>query len=295
MCDLNEYLERRNSILRFLEEDIGSGDITSSSIVPTNKIISAVILCNDLNEAVTCGLHDAEVVFELCNCEAHPLMIDGSIVRKGDAVMQIRGDARSVLKAERTALNLIMRMSGIATLTRRFVNLVERYNPKVRITGTRKTAPGLRYFDKKAIKTGGGYPHRMRLDEMVMIKDNHLAVTDSIEYSIRTAKSKVGSAVRIECEVRNTEEAILAAKAGANVIMFDNFIPSEAESGIKAIREFGKFNDIEIELSGGITLNNIIDYVKAQPDLISVGQLTHSPNAVDYSLEIVKSVERQEL
>jgi nicotinate-nucleotide pyrophosphorylase (carboxylating) len=295
MCDLNEYLERRNSILRFLEEDIGSGDITSSSIVPTNKIISAVILCNDLNEAVTCGLHDAEVVFELCNCEAHPLMNDGSIVRKGDAVMQIRGDARSVLKAERTALNLIMRMSGIATLTRRFVNLVERCNPKVRITGTRKTAPGLRYFDKKAIKTGGGYPHRMRLDEMVMIKDNHLAVTDSIEYSIRTAKSKVGSAVRIECEVRNTEEAILAAKAGANVIMFDNFIPSEAESGIKAIREFGKFNDIEIELSGGITLSNIVDYAKAQPDLISVGQLTHSPAAVDYSLEIVKTFERQEL
>ena len=287
MFGLTEYLERRNLIVRFLEEDIGSGDITSSSIVPTNKIISAVILCNDLAEAVTCGLHDAQVVFEVCNCEANPLMNDGSIVTKGDVVMQIRGEARSVLKAERTALNLIMRMSGIATLTRRFVNLVERYNPKVRITGTRKTAPGLRYFDKKAIKAGGGYPHRMRLDEMVMIKDNHLAVTDSIEYSIQTAKSKVGSAVRIECEVRNTEDAVLAAKAGANVIMFDNFTPSEAESGIKAIRGFRSFNDIEIELSGGITLSNVVDYIKAQPDLISVGQLTHSPTAVDYSLEVV--------
>jgi nicotinate-nucleotide pyrophosphorylase (carboxylating) len=295
MCGLIEYLERRNSIVRFLEEDIGSGDITSSSIVPSNKIISAVILCNDFNETITCGLHDGQIVFDVCNCWANPLMNDGSNVKKGDVVMQIRGEARSVLKAERTALNLIMRMSGIATLTRRFVNLVEEYNPKVKIAGTRKTAPGLRAFDKKAIATGGGFPHRMRLDEMVMIKDNHLAVTDSIEYSIRTARTKLGSAVRIECEVRNTEEAILAAKAGANVIMFDNFIPSEAESGIKAIREFGKFNDIEIELSGGITLNNVIDYVKAQPDLISVGQLTHSPNAVDYSLEIVKSVERQEL
>jgi nicotinate-nucleotide pyrophosphorylase (carboxylating) len=295
MSGLTEYLKRRESIVRFLEEDIGSGDITSSSIVPTNKIISAVILCNDLNETVTCGLHDAEIVFEVCNCEANPLMNDGSIVKKGDVVMQIRGEARSVLKAERTALNLIMRMSGIATLTRRFVNLVGRYNPKVKITGTRKTAPGLRYFDKKAIKTGGGYPHRMRLDEMVMIKDNHLVVTDSIEYSIRSAKSKVGSAVRIECEVRSIEEAVRAAKAGANVIMFDNFTPSEAESGIKAIREFGTFKDIEIELSGGITLSNVVDYAKAQPDLISVGQLTHSPAAVDYSLEVVKTFERQEL
>jgi nicotinate-nucleotide pyrophosphorylase (carboxylating) len=295
MVGLTEYLERRNLIERFLEEDIGSGDITSSSIVPTNKIISAIIRCNALNESVTCGLNDAQVVFDVCNCEANPLMNDGSIVTKGDVVMQIRGEARSVLMAERTALNLIMRMSGIASLTRRFVNLVEGYNPKVRITGTRKTAPGLRYFDKKAIKAGGGYPHRMRLDEMVIIKDNHLVVTDSIEYSIRTAKSKVGSAVRIECEVRNTEEAILAAKSGANVIMFDNFTPSEAESGIKAIREFGRFNDIEIELSGGITLSNVVDYTKAQPDLISVGQLTHSPAAVDYSLEVVKTFEQQEL
>ena len=295
MCGLAEYLERRNSIVRFLEEDIGSGDITSSSIVPSNKIISAVILCNDLNETITCGLRDAQIVFDVCNCWANPLMNDGSNVKKGDVVMQIRGEARSVLKAERTALNLIMRMSGIATLTRRFVNLVERYNPKVRIAGTRKTAPGLRAFDKKAIATGGGYPHRMRLDEMVMIKDNHLAVTDSIEYSIRTARTKLGSAVRIECEVRNTEEAIRAAKAGANVIMLDNFTPSEAESCAKAIREFGTFDDIEIELSGGITLSNVVDYVKAQPDLISVGQLTHSPTAVDYSLEIVKTFDRQEL
>jgi len=295
MVGLTEYLERRNLIERFLEEDIGSGDLTSSSIVPTNKIISAIILCNDLNESVTCGLNDAQVVFDVCNCEANPLMNDGSIVTKGDVVMQIRGEARAVLMAERTALNLIMRMSGIASLTRKFVNLVKGYNPKVRITGTRKTAPGLRYFDKRAIKAGGGYPHRLRLDEMVIIKDNHLAVTDSIEYSIRTAKSKVGSAVRIECEVRNTEEAILAAKSGANVIMFDNFTPSEAESGIKAIREYGRFNDIEIELSGGITLSNVVDYTKARPDLISVGQLTHSPAAVDYSLEIVKTFEQPKL
>ena len=290
MYGLADYLEKRSSIIRFLEEDIGVGDITTNSIIPADKIVSAVIRCNDSNETITCGLQEAQIVFDVCNCIAILFINDGSKVKKDDIVMRIRGGARSMLKAERTALNLIMRMSGIATLTRSFVNLVEKYYPKVKITGTRKTAPGLRFFDKKAITIGGGYPHRMRLDDMVLIKDNHLAISDSIEKSIRMAKANLGSAVRIECEVKNTEEAMRAAKAGANVIMFDNFTPSEAEIGVKAIRELEAFDDIEIELSGGITLDNIINYVKAQPDLISVGHLTHSPTAVDYSLEIVNNI-----
>ena len=290
MYGLADYLEKRSSIIRFLEEDIGVGDITTNSIIPADKIVNAVIRCNDSNETITCGLQEAQIVFDVCNCIAILFINDGSKVKKDDIVMRIRGGARSVLKAERTALNLIMRMSGIATLTRSFVNLVEKYYPKVKITGTRKTAPGLRFFDKKAITIGGGYPHRMRLDDMVLIKDNHLAISDSIEKSIRMAKANLGSAVRIECEVKNTEEAMRAAKAGANVIMFDNFTPSEAEIGVKAIRELEAFDDIEIELSGGITLDNIINYVKAQPDLISVGHLTHSPTAVDYSLEIVNNI-----
>ena len=290
MYGLADYLEKRSSIIRFLEEDIGVGDITTNSIIPADKIVNAVIRCNDSNETITCGLQEAQIVFDVCNCIAILFINDGSKVKKDDIVMRIRGGARSVLKAERTALNLIMRMSGIATLTRSFVNLVEKYYPKVKITGTRKTAPGLRFFDKKAITIGGGYPHRMRLDDMVLIKDNHLAISDSIEKSIRMAKANLGSAVRIECEVKNTEEAMRAAKAGANAIMFDNFTPSEAEIGVKAIRELEAFDDIEIELSGGITLDNIINYVKAQPDLISVGHLTHSPTAVDYSLEIVNNI-----
>lgn len=290
MCGLVDYLDRRSSIVRFLEEDIGAGDITTNSIIPADKIVDAVIRCNESNEIVTCGLHEAQIVFDVCNCRAILFINDGSRAKKDDIVMHIRGGARSVLKAERTALNLIMRMSGIATLTRSFVTRVEKYNPKVRITGTRKTAPGLRFFDKKAITIGGGYPHRMRLDDMVLIKDNHLAISDSIKKTIQLAKANLGSAVRIECEVKNTEEAIRAAKAGANVIMFDNFTPSEAEIGVKAIRGLEAFDDIEIELSGGITLDNIIEYVKAQPDLISVGQLTHSPAAVNYSLEIVNNI-----
>ena len=142
MYGLADYLEKRSSIIRFLEEDIGVGDITTNSIIPADKIVNAVIRCNDSNETITCGLQEAQIVFDVCNCIAILFINDGSKVKKDDIVMRIRGGARSMLKAERTALNLIMRMSGIATLTRSFVNLVEKYYPKVKITGTRKTAPG---------------------------------------------------------------------------------------------------------------------------------------------------------
>ena len=286
MCAFSSYLDRRKSILSFLQEDIGTGDITSASVLPQHRAVYATVLCTGSNESITCGLEEAQTVFDICGCSTELVMRDGSLVRKGDVVMNVRGEARSVLKAERTALNLVMRMSGIATITRAFVTLVQQSDPGVKIAGTRKTAPGLRYFDKKAITIGGGYSHRMRLDDMVLIKDNHLEVAESIERTVQAAKDKVGAGVKIECEVKNTEEAIRAANAGADVIMLDNFSSSEAESAVRAIRELG--TPVEIELSGGINLGNVIDYVKAKPNIISIGYLTHSSAAIDYSLAIVK-------
>jgi nicotinate-nucleotide pyrophosphorylase (carboxylating) len=286
MCAFSSYLDRRKSILSFLQEDIGTGDITSASVLPQHRAVYATVLCTGSNESITCGLEEAQTVFDICGCSTELVMRDGSLVRKGDVVMKVRGEARSVLKAERTALNLVMRMSGIATNTRAFVTLVQQSDPEVKIAGTRKTAPGLRYFDKKAITVGGGYSHRMRLDDMVLIKDNHLEVAESIERTIQVAKDKVGASVKIECEVKNTKEAIRAANAGVDVIMLDNFSPSEAESAVRAIRELG--TPVEIELSGGINLGNVIDYVKAKPNIISIGYLTHSSSAIDYSLAIVK-------
>jgi nicotinate-nucleotide pyrophosphorylase (carboxylating) len=286
MCAFSSYLDRRKSILSFLQEDIGTGDITSASVLPQHRAVYATVLCTGSNESLTCGLEEAQTVFDICGCSTELVMRDGSLVRKGDVVMNVQGEARSVLKAERTALNLVMRMSGIATITRAFVTLVQQSDPEVKIAGTRKTAPGLRYFDKKAITIGGGYSHRMRLDDMVLIKDNHLEVAESIERTVQAAKDKVGAGVKIECEVKNTEEAIRAANAGADVIMLDNFSPPEAESAVRAIRELG--TPVEIELSGGINLGNVIDYIKAKPNIISIGYLTHSSAAIDYSLAIVK-------
>jgi len=286
MCAFSDYLDRRKSILSFLQEDIGTGDITSASVLPQHRAVYARVLCTGSNESITCGLEEAQTVFDICGCSTELVMRDGSLVRKGDVVMNVRGEARSVLKAERTALNLVMRMSGIATITRAFVTLVQQSDPEVKIAGTRKTAPGLRYFDKKAITIGGGYSHRMRLDDMILIKDNHLEMAESIERTVQVAKAKVGASVKIECEVKNTEEAIRAANAGADVVMLDNFSPSEAESAVRAIRELG--TAVEIELSGGINLGNVADYVKAKPNIISIGYLTHSSAAIDYSLDIGK-------
>lgn len=284
---LSSYLDVRRSILNFLQEDVGTGDITTNNVIPNQTVVHAIVACTGPRSSITCGLEEAKTVFEMCGCDAQPATREGSAVRKGDIVMNIVGEARSVLKAERTALNLIMRMSGIATITREFVNLAHKYYPEVKIAGTRKTAPGLRYFDKKAISIGGGYSHRMRLDDMVLIKDNHLAAAESIERTIRTAKDNVGSAIRIECEVKSIEEAVRAAKAGADVVMLDNFSPSEAERGVRAIRELHPCDEVEIELSGGINLGNVIDYAKAKPNIISVGYLTHSSKAIDYSLSIL--------
>jgi nicotinate-nucleotide pyrophosphorylase (carboxylating) len=290
MYSFNSFLDIRKTIINFLEEDVGTGDITSNSIVPPDITMQAAIVCNSLKESVVCGLEEASIVFDICKCKYKIIIKDGSWVKRGNIVMKITGKARSILKAERTALNLIMRMSGIATTTRKFVDHAEKYDHPVNIASTRKTAPGLRFFDKKAVTAGGGHSHRFRLDDMVLIKDNHLSLTSSIERSIQLAKAKVGSSMKIECEVKNMHEAMEAINAGANIIMLDNFSPSEVAETIKVITEIGVRNNVQIEVSGGIDLDNLREYVEAKPDIISVGYLTHSSQAVDYSLQVVKTI-----
>ena len=201
------------------------------------------------------------------------------------AVQRIYGDAKSILKAERTALNLIMRMSGIATTTRKFVNIVESISKNISIASTRKTAPGLRFFDKRAVKIGGGFVHRLSLDQHVLIKDNHLAISGSVKEAIKHAKMKSFNR-KIECEVWNTESALEAISAGADIIMLDNFSAPEVSDTISTINKRGLRNSCMIEVSGGIDLKNVREYALSHPDIISVGSLTHSVKAVDFSLEI---------
>jgi nicotinate-nucleotide pyrophosphorylase (carboxylating) len=283
MDDLQTFLNVREILANFLQEDVGAGDITSDNIIPPDLEAKAEIVCKS-RFAIVCGLEEASVLFDICGCKSEILVKDGSKVVKGTVVMNVSGDARAILKAERTVINIIMRMSGIATETRRIVDLAK----DVTILATRKTAPGLRYFDKKAVVLGGGATHRMRLDDMVLIKDNHLVLVSDLGKCIRLAKKNVGSSIKVECEARTKEQALAAVAAEADAVMLDNFTPKQAQQTIRQIRRMGLRNKVKIELSGGINQNNIRHYSRTKPDFISVGYITHSSKAIDFSLEIMK-------
>jgi len=283
--DLNQYFSLRESLVRFLREDIGQGDLTSQYTVDGGLKSSSQIICKS-EIAVVAGLEEAKIIFEICNCDSKALVNDGDIVKRGIRVMKINGNTRAILKAERTALNLIMRMSGIATDTKRFVDIVKTVSKDIKVMGTRKTAPGLRYFDKKSIKLGGGHSHRNTLDEMILIKDNHLAVSTSIQNAISNARLKAGKNVMIECEVSNKKSSVEAIKSGADIIMLDNFTPEMAQKTISYLRKSGLREKVLIEISGGVNISNIKDYALALPDMISIGSLTHSSNSIDFSMNM---------
>lgn len=283
---LRNYFDERKALLNFVREDIGRGDITSNSVLKPNLLASSTILCKDSEQAVVAGLREVGIIFDLCKCSCTALVDEGSMVSHGNEVMRIKGRARDILKAERTALNLLMRMSGIATETKKFVEVVKKISKDIEIAGTRKTAPGLRSFDKKAIKIGGGRTHRNSLDEMVLIKDNHLVLTGSIRESISSAKKLVGNNIKVECEVTDLQSAIEAINFGADVIMLDNFSPQEVENATRVLKELGLRQKCLLEISGGISLANVSQFAKSNPDIISVGSLTHSVKSVDFSLEV---------
>jgi nicotinate-nucleotide pyrophosphorylase (carboxylating) len=283
MDNLQTFLNVREILANFLQEDVGIGDITSDNIIPADLEAKAEIVCKS-HFAVVCGLEEASMLFDICGCKSEVLVRDGSKVVKGTVVMNVSGYARAILKAERTVLNIIMRMSGIATDTRRMVDLAK----GVTILATRKTAPGLRYFDKKAVVLGGGGTHRMRLDDLVLIKDNHIELISDLGKCIRLVKKNVGSSIKVECEARTKEEALAAVAAEADAVMLDNFTPKQAQKTIREIRRMGLKNKIKIELSGGINQNNIRRYSKTKPDFISLGFITHSSKAINFSLEIMK-------
>ncbi len=283
MDNLQTFLNVREILANFLQEDVGVADLTSDNIIPADLVARAQIVCKS-HLAIVCGLEEASMLFDICGCKSEVLIKDGSKVVKGTVVMNVSGYARAILKAERTVLNIIMRMSGIATDTRRMVDLAK----GVTILATRKTAPGLRYFDKKAVVLGGGGTHRMRLDDLVLIKDNHIELISDLGKCIRLAKKNVGSSIKVECEARTKEEALAAVAAEADAVMLDNFTPKQAQKTIREIRRMGLRNKIKIELSGGINQNNIRRYSKTKPDFISLGFITHSSKAINFSLEIMK-------
>ena len=266
----------KKQLQAFLAEDIGKGDITSALL--SKKKITAKIISRE--NAIVAGVIHAKEIFKLKGCNAKILKKDGSKIKPNQSIMTITGDAAQILMCERTALNLLTRMSGIATQTNL---LVKKISSKTKLYATRKTAPGLRYFDKEAVEIGGGKKHRLRLDEMVMIKDNHIAIHDSLESLIKRAKRKHK---KFEVEVENISDVILAAKSGASIVMLDNFTPSQIKKAIHILKNQKLRSKVLLEASGGINSKNIVTYGKTGVDIISVGSITNSVKGIDMSLEI---------
>jgi nicotinate-nucleotide pyrophosphorylase (carboxylating) len=270
----------KKELKRFLSEDIGKGDI-SSQLLPKRKI-NARIVAKEVG--IIAGVKYVREIFLLKKCKIKIIKKDGSKIKPNQTVMEVSGTPQWILSSERTALNLLSRMSGIATQTNDLVYKIKKINPKVKLFATRKTAPGLRFFDKEAVVIGGGNKHRMRLDEMIMLKDNHLRVSGSLARLVAKARKKHKI---IEVEVENKEDALIAARIGANIIMLDNFAPSEILKTIIILRKSGLRKKVKIEASGGITAKNINSFAKTGVDMISVSQITNSVKALDFSLEVI--------
>jgi len=266
-------------IKKFLEEDLYFGDITS---IP-NKPVKARIVTKQ--SCIIAGIEVAKIAFDIADVEVVNTVRDGEPVEKSRIIMELRGRARDILAVERTVLNILMRMSGIATLTREMVEKARSVNPSIRIAATRKTTPGFRLFEKMAVVIGGGDPHRFNLSDCVLIKNNHITVVGSVKEAIRIAKS-ASFTKKIEIEVRKVDEAIEAAKEGVDIIMFDNMDAKEIKSAVKILEELGLRDSVILEASGGITLENVEEYASTGVDILSSGYIIHSARPIDMSLYI---------
>lgn len=263
-------------------EDIGDGDHSSLSCVPESAVGKAKLIVKD--DGIIAGVELAEKIFKSYdpNLKVNVFINDGEQVKFGDIAFEVEGSSRSILSTERLVLNFMQRMSGIATQTNKIVSLIS--GTEVKLLDTRKTTPGIRYMEKWAVRIGGGYNHRFALYDMIMLKDNHVDYAGGVKLAIQRANDylkETGRDLKIEIEVRNEKELAEAIEIGqVDRIMLDNFSPERIKSVIESIPD-----GIEVEASGGITLETIRSYAETGVDFISVGALTHSFKSLDMSLK----------
>ena len=277
-------LALRDLVTRLLEEDIGHGDITTLGIVPSQARGQGHFLAKE--ELVVAGLEVALMVFHAIDTTVRMAchIQDGALLQPGGILADIQGSAQTLLTAERVALNLLQRLSGVATATRRYVHAVG--HTKAQIVDTRKTTPGLRALEKYAVRVGGGHNHRFGLGDGVLIKDNHIAIAGGVTPAIHRVRQAVSHLQKIEVEVEDFAQLHEALEAHADAILLDNMTPEQTREAVHIVRKAPGGERILLESSGGITLQTVHMYAEAGVDLISVGALTHSAPAVDISLEM---------
>lgn len=266
-----------------LQEDLPQGDITSESIIPDDSRSRAIILAKE--DGILAGMDVASRVFEKIDpdVEFKREKDDGQKFSKGETLAELEGSSISILKGERTALNFLQRMSGIATTTGRFVEALK--GTRTKILDTRKTTPGLRNLEKYAVKMGGGQNHRRNLSEMVLIKDNHLKLVGSISEAVKRAKERIAPGIKVEVEATCLTEVQEAVRSGADMVMLDNMSMGKMKEVVKWIE-----GRIPLEVSGSVTLSKIREIAALGIDFISVGSLTHSYRSVDISMEFLEEL-----
>jgi len=275
--------QRLNTLIReWLAEDLGIGDITSAATIPASHESIGIIHMKDAG--VVAGLPVAEAVFRMVDdrLKFRALVSDGARVSHGDVIARVHGNTRSILSGERLALNLLQRMSGIATKTDEFVSQIR--DLPVRLVDTRKTTPGHRMLEKYAVRVGGGHNHRYGLSDAVMIKDNHIKAAGGIRQAIRSARQAIPHTMKIEVETESLEQVREAVDAGADIIMLDNMPIPAMEEAVRYIKSHAPH--VIVEASGGVTLQTVRSIALTGVDVISVGGLTHSVRALDISLDL---------
>jgi nicotinate-nucleotide pyrophosphorylase (carboxylating) len=280
-------LEIADILRNAINEDLGAyGDITSKYIFSEEDFSESFIVCKEKEGAILCGIDAAKFIFEEIDIDVKFIKLkrDGDSLNCGDKVCKIKGRTLSILKSERVCLNFIQHLSGIATITNKFVSVASGYG--VKITETRKTLPNLRLLEKYAVSCGGGHNHRFGLFDGILIKDNHIAAAGGISKAISALRSKIPHTLKIEVEVKNREELEEAINSKADIIMLDNMSYEEMSQSVKLIREKSK-NNCKIEASGGVRFETLEDIRKTGVDLISSGAITNSAGAIDFSLEFI--------
>ncbi|PGS53155.1 carboxylating nicotinate-nucleotide diphosphorylase [Bacillus sp. AFS041924] len=269
-------LKAKKMIEQFLLEDIGEGDLSSMHIFPMHERTTGKVLAKA--DGIISGTELIGITYKLLheNVSVTLHVQDGESVQSGQLLAEVEGPVQVLLSGERVMLNLLQRMSGIATLTSKAVETLN--DEKIKLVDTRKTMPGLRLFDKYAVTCGGGANHRFGLYDAVMLKDNHIAYAGSIKNAVESLRNKLGHMVKIEVETENKDQVLQAVEAGADVIMFDNRTPDEIKEFVKLVPE-----TIVTEASGGITLDNLASFQYCGVNVISLGCLTHSAKALDIS------------
>ncbi len=274
-----EAIER---LKKFIEEDVRSGDLTTELTIPEGTTALATIYAKE--KTVLAGIEEVAAIAKFSGLTYEVLAFEGNWVNPQQPVMRLSGSARTLLTIERVCLNIVQRMSGIATKVNKMASVAREGNPNIKLAATRKTTPGFRFFEKRAVVVGGGDPHRYALDDMVLIKNNHITAAGGVRAAVTAARESVSFSKKISCEARTLQDTEEAIDAGADIVLLDNFKPKDVRGVVEVLESKGLRDKVILEVSGGVNDENAKAYAESGVDVLSSGALTHSFKSSDFNM-----------